>query len=145
MTTRWVVPVVLDEHGVPAVMISSAEAAALHRSLARAVDALAYRDGDVPPALRKLRREVSEAATRFRMAEAAREVVEQGTSGPAALDVDGVRTMSTTQAAVRIGCSSRWVRNLVATGQLRASDSGAGYRISESDVEDYVENMKGSR
>ena len=49
------------------------------------------------------------------------------------------------QAAERIGCSERTIRNLVARGELRTKHIGRLLRFTDTEVEAYKQTLDGQR
>lgn len=138
-----------DEDGLTAVVLSAREAAAVHRQLARACDALEGRDGAISPQLRALRSQIATAASafvRFR-AEPEPEPVEQGrrVSGTSALDDLGT-LVDVNEAASIVDVSPEFIRRLVASEVLTSVRTSRGHhRIPLDEVEGYRDHRQRTR
>jgi excisionase family DNA binding protein len=50
--------------------------------------------------------------------------------------------MTTEQAADVLGCTSRWIRKLIATNRLPATREGRAWSLNGADVNDYMTNRR---
>jgi excisionase family DNA binding protein len=132
---------VVDDEGRDVVLVTAAVAAALARILSPAL-ARSLRNGEVVPAdvvgvIRAMERLGRSLAVEATAAELVAEVPDLGSSASGSgVDPDEriVASMSTTATATALGCTDRYVRDLIAGGQLEAFKVGAAWRVTEASI-----------
>lgn len=121
-----------------AVLIRGAAAVDAYRVLAKSAGT-ARRDGIAPP------RRLLQLLTALRAAAEAAEAAAEAVRGTAELrrSADPARSpcddIGTQEAAAMIGCSTRYVRQLLATDRLRARVVRGSWRVPVSEVVAYID------